>query len=149
MVLPRALLSEDSPFVTDARWKKQYDDFTTVSQSKILTILSDVVALTYLRLVKAKEHEALREAVRTENMRIQTLDAQNQWAFQLWLCFQSVLNYLLSPSMAYRNQLIDVRAFPPDHFEENVKGIDWKRVSAKVLLPCLLFIENKCPSVTH
>ncbi|KAL5527264.1 hypothetical protein ACEPAG_6055 [Sanghuangporus baumii] len=95
IVLPRTLLSEDSPFFEDAQWKKRYDEFTTVNQ------------------LKAKEHDALREAVRSENMRMQTLEAQT------------------------RNQPIDLKAFPPEHFEQNTEGIDWRRVSVKVnsLLP--------------
>ncbi|KAL5530603.1 hypothetical protein ACEPAF_6861 [Sanghuangporus sanghuang] len=95
IVLPRTLLSEDSPFFEDAQWKKRYDEFTTVNQ------------------LKAKEHDALKEAVRSENMRMQTLEAQK------------------------RNQPIDIKAFPPEHFEQNTEGIDWRRVSVKVnsLLP--------------
>ncbi|KAL5488173.1 hypothetical protein ACEPAI_6281 [Sanghuangporus weigelae] len=95
IVLPRTLLSEDSPFFEDAQWKKRYDEFTTVNQ------------------LKAKEHDALREAVRSENMRMQTLEAQK------------------------RNQPIDLNAFPPEHFEQNTEGIDWRRMAVKVnsLLP--------------
>ncbi|KAL5508377.1 hypothetical protein ACEPAH_5996 [Sanghuangporus vaninii] len=95
IVLPRTLLSEDSPFFEDAQWKKRYDEFTTVNQ------------------LKAKEHDALREAVRSENMRMQTLEAQK------------------------RNQPIDIKAFPPEHFEQNTEGIDWRRIAVKVnsLLP--------------
>ncbi|EJD01024.1 uncharacterized protein FOMMEDRAFT_29808 [Fomitiporia mediterranea MF3/22] len=95
VVLPKFLLSEESPFAEDAQWRKRYEEYTTVNQ------------------MKTKEHEALREAVRIENMRMLTLNAQS------------------------RNQHVDLKAFPPEYFEQNTEGIDWRRVSVKMssLLP--------------
>ncbi|KAH8113397.1 hypothetical protein DFH11DRAFT_1545076 [Phellopilus nigrolimitatus] len=90
IVLPKLLLSEDSPFHEDAQRKKRYDEFTTVNQ------------------MKTKEHDALRDAIRIENQRMYTLDAQS------------------------RGQQPDLQAFPPQTFEQNTEGIDWRRVAVKI-----------------
>ncbi|THH09066.1 hypothetical protein EW145_g2292 [Phellinidium pouzarii] len=91
VLLQSNLLSEDSPFYEDAQWKKQYDDFTTVSNMKL------------------REHDALKEAIRTENQRMYTLGSQS-----------------------WKQSLDDIRNLPPEHFEQNKEGIDWKRVAMKM-----------------
>lgn len=78
VVLPKTLLSEDSPFYEDAQWRKRYEDFTTVNQSKQFNLCPSNITLTQLLAVKTKEHEILREAVRIENMRMYTFEAQSR-----------------------------------------------------------------------
>ena len=35
--------------------------------------------------------------------------------------------------LIFRHQVFDVQAYPPDYFEKNTEGLDWKRVANKVI----------------
>ena len=77
--------------------------------------------------MKAKELEALAEAVRTENHRKRALEAQKGCV----LCDNTLLNCTLQylrglPSFATRDDNSQ------NFFEWNTDGIDWDRVAEKV-----------------
>lgn len=43
VILPRALLSEDSPFYEDAQWRKRYEEYTTVNQSELSSMTAQAL----------------------------------------------------------------------------------------------------------
>ncbi|KAI5120495.1 hypothetical protein M0805_000080 [Coniferiporia weirii] len=65
---------------------------------------------TTVNQMKSREHDALREAIRIENQRMYALNDQSRG----------------------QETLSEMQKLPPEHFEQNKEGIDWKRVSVKM-----------------
>ncbi|EPQ59573.1 hypothetical protein GLOTRDRAFT_34698 [Gloeophyllum trabeum ATCC 11539] len=85
-------LSKESPFRDDATRRQRYLELTTIHP------------------MKAKELDALAEAVRTENYRMHAYEAQRRG----------------------QNALTSLNQQPQSYFELNKEGIDWERVASKV-----------------